>query len=153
MAAILPTIVPTGYDGTAKDFTKVPYDGSGAARIVSGAVSVPSLTAADTYVGLVPFNKGAKFHINSESIHAGNFGGATTTLNIGVIYNDAVNTQDADAFSSLSAAPQAGGFVAVDEIAGMTFVAQGDGWLAAQLKALDADATANITFNVLVAYG
>ena len=41
------------------DFLKTVRDTFGAARVVTGTVSVTSGTAADAFVGLVPFNKGA----------------------------------------------------------------------------------------------
>ena len=148
-----PTIVPTGYEANSKDYLKAPVDRSGAVRLVSNTVSVALGTAADTHVGLVPFQKGARFIISDKSVHCGNFGAGTTTVNLGVIYNDDTTyTNDVDAFASLSAAAQSGGFVTVDETSGMTFEAESDGWLAVQLKAAAADATADITFNVLVAY-
>lgn len=149
-----PTVLPAGYAGNASDFAKVPgVDRSGAARIQQGSVTVPSLTAADVVVGLLPFQAGARINIHDKSIYAGNFGGATTTLNIGYVYEDNVTyTNDLDAWASLSAAPQAGGFVTVDEKEGLSFVAEGNGWLIAQLKALAADAEAAINFNVTVAY-
>lgn len=149
-----PTVLPAGYAGNSSDFAKVPgVDRSGAARLQQGSVTVPNLTAADAFVGLIPFQAGARFHIDDKSIYAGNFGGATTTLNIGYVYDDNVTyTNDVDAWASLSAAPQAGGFVTIDEKEGLSFVAQANGWLVAQLKALAADADAAIDFNVVVAY-
>lgn len=149
----LPTIVDTNYAGTAADFRKTKCDRSGAARIYSGVVSVPSGTAANAYVGLIPFNKGFRAHIDDKSIYAGNFGAGSTTLNVGYIYNDNVTyTNDVDAWASLSAAAQSGGFITVDEIDGLSWVAAADGWIAVQLIAADADATANITFQITGAY-
>jgi hypothetical protein len=149
----LPTVVPTQYAGTAKDFLKVKCDRSGAARVVSGSVSVPSGTAENAYVGLVPFNKGARFVIGDKSVYAANFGAGTTTLNLGYIYNDNTTyTNDVDAWVSASTAPQSGGWLTVDEIDGLSFVAAADGWIAAQLLTAAADATAAITFSFLEAY-
>lgn len=148
-----PNIVPSGYQATDADYLKAKCDRSGAARLVSGVISVPSGTAANAYIGMVPFRNGARFTINDKSIHAGNFGAASTTLNVGYIYDDEVTyTNDVDAWVSLSTAPQSGGFVTVDEVEGLSFVAAADGWLAAQIIAAAADATANLTFNVLVSY-
>jgi hypothetical protein len=149
----LPSLYPTQYNGTATDFLKVKADRSGAERMVQGTVSVASGTAANAYVGLVPFNKGARFHIDDKSVYCGNFGAGTTTVNLGYIYNDNVTyTNDVDAWASLSTAAQSGGFITVDEIEGLSFVAAADGWLAVQLIAADADATASITFQVDVSY-
>lgn len=148
-----PNVLPAGFVGSAVDFTKCKVDHSGAVRQVQGSITVPNATAANAYVGLVPFQAGARFILNDKSIYAGNFGAGTTTLNVGIIYDDNVtNTNDVDAFASLSTAPQSGGFVSIDEIEGMTLVTTGNGWLAAQLIAAAADADAAITYNVGVAY-
>lgn len=148
-----PNIVPTGYQGDDTDYLKAPVDRSGAVRDVQGTVSVASGTAADAFVGLVPFNKGARLKIDDKSIHCGNFGAGATTVNVGVIYDDeSTYTNDVDAWVSASTAPQSGGFVTVDEIEGLTFVSEANGWLAVQLKTAAADAAADITFQVQVAY-
>jgi hypothetical protein len=148
-----PSVVPSNYAGTYLDFLKAKVDRDGCARNVQGTVSVPSGTAADAYVGLVPFQKGARFIIGDKSIYCDNFGAGTTTVNVGYVYNDNVTyTNDVDAWASLSTAAQSGGFVTVDEKEGLSFVAEADGWLAIQLKAAAADATASITFQVGVAY-
>lgn len=144
-------IVPTGYNNNATDFLRVKQDNSGALRVVAGTVSVPNGTAADSIIGLVPFRRGARFVLNDKSVHCGNFGAGTTTLNLGVVYADAT-TDDIDAFASLSTAPQSGGFVTIDEIEGMTLRTPTDGWVVAQVVAAAADATANITFNIGVSY-
>jgi hypothetical protein len=154
----LPTIYPTQYSGTGantltNDFNKVKCDRSGAARINAGRVSVPSGTAFTTIVGLTPFNKGARFNIDSTSIYCGNFGAATTTVDIGYVYDDNTTyTNDVDAWASASTAPQSGGFVTVDEFAGLTFVAAADGWIVATINTANADATANIDWNFIEAY-
>lgn len=144
-------IVPTGYDGTYRDFLKAPVDRDGCVRLVQGSVSVVNGTAADAYVGLVPFQKGARFIIGDKSIYCGNFGAGSTTVNVGYVYQGS-ETDDPDAWVSLSTAAQSGGFVTIDEIEGLSFVAEANGWLAVQLKAAAADATASITFQVGVAY-
>lgn len=147
-----PTILDPQYDGTVNDFLKVKADKSGAARLYTGSVSVPSGTAADLYVGLIPFNKGFRCTINDKSVYAGNFGAGSTTLNLGYIYDSASLTDDVDAWASLSTAAQSGGWITVDEIEGMTFVAEGDGWIAVQLKAAAADATAPVSFQIVGSY-
>jgi len=148
-----PSVVPTKYNGTYTDFLKTKVDRDGCVRIVQDVISVPSGTAANAYVGLVPFNKGARFIINDKSIYCGDFGAGTTTVNVGYIYDDNVTyTNDVDAWASLSTAAQSGGYVTVDETVGLSFVAEANGWLAVQLIAAAADATASITFQVGVAY-
>lgn len=148
-----PTIVPAQYNNDYRDYLKVKCDRSGSSRTVAGSVSVVSGTAADAYIGLVPFVKGARFTIGNASVYCANFGGATTTINLGVIYqNSGEGTDDVDAFVSLSTAAQSGGFLTIDEIEGLTLVTTGNGWLAAQLKTEAADATASISFNLQEAY-
>ena len=148
-----PSVLPTGWSGTYKDFLNTKVDRDGCVRQSAGTVSVPSGTAANAFVGLVPFNKGARFVIDDKSVYCGNFGAGTTTVNLGYVYDDNVTyTNDVDAWASLSAAAQAGGFVTVDEKEGLTFVAAADGWLTVQLIAAAADATADINFSVGVAY-
>lgn len=148
-----PSVLPVEYAGTSLDFLKVKRDTSGSARTYSGSVSVPSGTAANAFVGLVPFNKGARFTIGNASIYCGDFGAGTTTLNIGYVYDDNVTyTNDVDAWASLSTAPQSAGFVTVDEKEGLSFVAAADGWVAAQLITAAADATASIYYNFTGSY-
>lgn len=148
-----PSVLPAPYQGVSTDFLKVKQDKSGAARIVAGSVSVPSGTAADAFVGLVPFVKGARFHIDSSSVYCGNFGAATTTVNVGYVYDDNVNfTNNPDAWASASTAAQSGGFVTVDEPDGLVWVAEANGWIVVQLVTAAADATAPVNFNFVEAY-
>ena len=148
-----PTIVPNQYQGTDKDFLNAPVDRCGAVRLVQGTVEVTSGTAANDFVGLVPFQKGARFIIDDKTVYCGDFGAGTTTVNLGIIYDDDTTyTNDPDAYVSASTAAQSGGFLTVDETSGITFEAEADGWLAVQLLTADADATADIEFRVEVAY-
>jgi len=148
-----PSVLPTGFAGDSTDFLKAKRDTFGALRNVHGSVSVPSGTVANEFVGLVPFRKGAILSINNASVHCANFGAGTTTVNLGIVYDDDTSfTNDVDAFVSASTAAQSGGFVTVDEIAGLTLETAGDGWLAVQILVANADATADVTFNVNIAY-
>lgn len=148
-----PSIVPTGYAGNSTDFNKVKRDPTGALRQVAGTVSVPSGTAATTIVGLVPFQAGAKFIIGDKSVYCGNFGAASTTVDLGIIYDlNTIHTNDVDAFASAATAPQSGGFITIDEFTGLTLTTTGNGWLAATINTAAADATANIEFSVAVSY-
>jgi len=149
----LPTIYPTQYAGTTKDFLKVKCDRSGAARTNAGTVTVPSGTAFTTIVGLTPFNKGARFTIGSTSVACGNFGAASTTVDLGYIYSDNTTyTNNVDAWASAATAPQAGGFVSVDEVDGISFVAEADGWIAVTINTANADAEGAITWNFIESY-
>lgn len=149
-----PTVVPANFDGTDADFAKTKgVDRSGAARIQAGTVTVPSGTAVNAYVGLIPFNKGARFNIHDKSVYFNNIGAGTTTANLGVIYDDdSTYTNDPDAFASANTAIQGGGFLTVDEKAGLTFEAEADGWLAVQILTAATDAEGDIEFNIVQAY-
>lgn len=146
-------IVPDQYAGDNTDFLKVKKDTFGALRQVKGTVTVTSGLSTGSYVGLVPFQKGATFTINNASVYCADFGGASTTVDLGIIYDDNSSfTNDEDAFASASTAAQSGGFVTVDEVEGMTLETEGNGWLAVKIEGAATDAEADITFNVGVAY-
>jgi len=148
-----PSVLPTQYQGNYKDFLKVKVDRDGCGRVVAGAVSVPSGTGANEFVGLVPFVKGARVTMSDTSVYCNNFGAGTTTVNLGYVYEDNVTyTNDVDAWASLSTAAQSGGFVTLDEKEGLSFVAAGNGWITIQLIAAAADATADVAFNFVMAY-
>lgn len=149
-----PTVVPTQYAGTDKDYLNAPVDRSGAVRSVKGTVIVPNATAVGAFVGLVPFQKGARFILNDKSIHITDIdAGTDSTVNVGIIYDDNTTyTNDPDAFASASTAGQAGGFITLDEVEGMTFVAEADGWLVLENEANITEAEGTVTYDVLVAY-
>lgn len=148
------TVVPTGYANNATDFLKVKKDTFGAVRQVAGTVTVPNATAVGAFVGLVPFNKGAKFVINSASVHTTDIdAGTDSTLHLGIIYaSEADGTDDVDAFVAASTAGQAGGFLAITNPAGMILTTTGNGWLAVENEANITEAEGTITFSVGVVY-
>jgi hypothetical protein len=149
-----PTILPAGYAGDSTDFNKVKRDTFGAVRQVSGAVTVPNSTAVGAFVGLVPFQKGARFIINDKSVHITDIdAGTDSTVNLGIVYDDNTTfTNDVDAFVSASTAGQAGGFLAIDEVEGLTLVTEGNGWLALENEANITEAEGTVTFTVGVVY-
>lgn len=149
-----PTVVPTGFQNDYRDYLNVKADRSGAVRQAAGTVTVPNATAVGAFIGLVPFQAGARFVINDKSVHVTDIdGGIDSTLNLGVIYqNSDEGTDDVDAFVSASTAGQAGGWLTIDETSGMTLVTTGNGWLAVENKANVTEAEGTITFNVGVVY-
>lgn len=149
-----PTVVPTGFQNDETDYLNVKCDRSGAVRQACGSVVVPLATAAGAFVGLVPFNAGARFIVNSVSVHTTDIdNGTDSLLNLGIIYqNTDEGTDDVDAFASASTAGQAGGFIAVDETSGMTLVTTGNGWLAVENDVNVTEVEGTITFNVGVVY-
>jgi hypothetical protein len=150
----LPTIFPSQYDGTIKDFLKVKADRSGAARIVSDSVSVASGTVATTIIGLFPFNKGCRVHLDNTSIYVPDIGAGTTTISIGYVYSDnANNTNNATAWASAATNIQSGGYVALTAgAAGLNFVSTADGWVVATINTAATDATGSISFQAIAAY-
>lgn len=149
-----PTVVPTGFQNDSTDFLNAKVDRSGAVRQVCGTVTVPNATAVGAFVGLVPFQAGARFIINDKSVHVTDIDGATDSLlNLGIIYSSSdEGTDDVDAFVSNSTAGQGGGWLTIDETSGMTLVTSGTGWLAVENKANITEAEGTITFNVGVVY-
>lgn len=148
------SLYPSMYSGTDKDFLDAPGTVDGNIHAVKGATSVTSGTAATTVVGLFPFRKGASFTASNTSFHCANFGDATTTVDIGVVYDDnSTYTNDVDLFVATSTAPQSGGYVTLTNAVYPDYVTTADGWVAATINTADADATADITFNVGVSYG
>lgn len=149
-----PTVVPSQYAGDDSDYLKAKVDRSGAVRQVTGTVTVPNATAVGAFIGLVPFQKGASFVIGDKSIHITDIdAGADSTVNVGIVYDDNTTyTNDVDAFASASTAGQAGGFIAVDEVAGLTFRAEADGWLVVENEANITEAEGTITYSVGVFY-
>jgi len=149
-----PTVVPTQYAGDDTDYLKVKRDPSGAARAVKGTVTVPSGTVAGAFIGLVPFQKGARFTLSDKSVHITDIDAGTDSLvNLGIIYDDDTSfTNDVDAFASASNAGQAGGWISIDEVEGMAFVAEGNGWLALENDVNVTESEGTVTFDVLVSY-
>ena len=147
-----PSIVPSQYAGTDKDYLEAPGLRSGGVLNVKGSVSVPTTTAATTVVGLFPFQKGASFH--APTFYAPDLTDNSGTLDFGVVYDDdSGNTNDYDLFASLSTAGRAGGYVTLDEKEWINYVTTANGWVVVRLNTSAADATADVLFNVGVSYG
>jgi len=149
-----PTVVPVGFQNDYTDHLNVKCDRSGAVRQASGSVVVPVATAAGAFIGLVPFNSGARFIINDKSVHVTDIDAATDSLlNLGVIYESVTaGTDDVDAWVSGSTAGQAGGWLTIDETSGMTLVTTGNGWLAVENDVNVTESEGTITFTVGVVY-
>lgn len=149
-----PTIVGPQYSGTSTDFLKVKEDRSGAARLYSDIISIPSGTAAASTVGLIPFNKGARFKLDSASIYVDDVdSGTTVTTTVGYVYDDNVTyTNNLTAWASSATTAQSGGYLAINQLAGLTFVAQANGWVVLQILAGPTTTTGNVSFDILGSY-
>lgn len=146
-----PTILPTKWQGNAQDYLKTKADRSGAARGQYTTVSVPSGTTTTTIVGLVPFNRGFRFLQGASQLATANLG-ASVTLNIGYVYNDNVTyTNDTDAFASLLTA-SAAGLLVFDETIGLGWVAEGDGWIVAEIAGATTGTTGAISGQIVGEY-
>lgn len=149
-----PTIVPVEYDNTSRDFLKVKEDRSGAQRLYDGQVSIASGTAALATIGLIPFNKGAQFHLDNTSVYVDDLDtGTTVTLSLGYIYDDNTNnTNNLTAWTATSTIGQAAGFLAVAGTAGLTFRATANGWVVVQFLTGPTTTTGNVTFQIAGSY-
>ena len=104
-------------------------------------------------VGLVPFQKGAIVQYGSALAIADLDTGATVTLDWGFVYDDDTTyTNDPNAFAAAVVTAQAGGVIRPSEVAGATFVAEADGWVAVTVAAGPTDTEGNITFNGTISY-
>lgn len=149
-----PTIVPVEYANTATDFLKVKLERSGSVRLYDGQISIPATAAALSTVGLVPFNKGAQFHIDNTSVYLDDLDtGTTVTVSVGYIYDDNTNnTNNLTAWTNTSTIGQTAGFVPVNQPNGLTFRATANGWVVLQLLTGPTTTTGNVTYQIAGAY-
>lgn len=148
-----PTIYPTKFSGTDLDFTKCKVDKSGAVRQTYMTVSVASGTVVTTVIGLYPFRKGFSLNQAGTQLYVANIGDASLTLDIGYVYDDNTTyTNDPDAFASAITTGQAGGLITFDEFAGLSWVAEADGWIAVTTAGSTTDATGAIQGQIAFTY-
>ncbi len=135
----LPTIYPSGYNGTSSDFSKVKADRSGALRSSVFTVTVPTSTATSTVIGFVPVRKGARLHLPACRISIDDLdSGTTITSEIGIVYDDATNNTsvpDKYVADGATTGQSAGAFTLLTTNAADSYVVTGDGWLALTLTA------------------
>lgn len=150
----LPTIFPAKYAGTVDDFLKTKVDREGAERRVTGTIAVASSTANPTVIGLVPFNKGARLTLDSQSVYIDDLDSSTNvTASIGVVYSDSTNnTDNLTLFATAQATPQTGGFIPVNAKTGVDYLTTADGWLVVNIAGGATTTTGNIYFNAGVSY-
>lgn len=149
----LPSIVPTGYDGTATDFTKAKADHSGATRLQPFNVSIPSGTVTSTIVGLIPVRKGARLSLNG-SIFVSDALGTSVTAGIGIVYNDNTNnTNNQTLWVSAATTPAAGGtFTLINTYAAASYFATDDGWIVLTTGGATTGSTGTIHGQVAISY-
>jgi hypothetical protein len=149
-----PTIVPVGFQNDYTDFLNIKCDRSGAVRLASGSVVVPNATAVGAFIGLIPFDKGARFLIKGQSVYITDIdSGTDSLLNLGVIYDSAEEGTDVvDLFATGSTVGRTAGFIVPNNPAGLTYVTTGKGWLAVENDANVTEAEGTISFLFGVAY-
>ena len=151
MTLTLPSIVNSNYAGTSADFKNTKVDRSGAMRREYFSVTIPSGTGTGTYVGLVPFSKGAKLSIPAAYI--GNVGDGSFTFDLGILYYDStLGTSDDDAFASALTTGQAGGIITLDEHAWMDVTTEADGWIVLKTGGTATDASGVVKGHVHISY-
>ena len=126
-----PTYVASGYNGDDGDFLRCKVDRSGALRSQYFTTSVTAAAASDVVVGLVPFQKGYRFHPNASTVHVTDMDtDSDLTLDFGYVYDDdATYTNDPNAFATQLTTGQTGGLIAFDEHAGLSWEAEANGWI------------------------
>jgi hypothetical protein len=174
--ALFPKIVPTGYTDDYQDFiVRVKSDKSGAVRLTTGMVNVSSGTTIGTYIGLAPFNKGAKLLTGASQIYVPQLDSGTgLTMSVGYLYTDSSSAgsnaaSNSSAYSSSDSHSQlaGGGLITLgNTTAGSSLAVQpgvtaqtidliGDGWFVIQTGTASTatnQAAAAISFSLAVAY-
>lgn len=148
-----PTILPTQYTGTYKDFLHTKVDKQGVVRCQSTQVSVPTGTTTTTIVGLAPFNAGDRLLVDGSAFACDALGSGVT-ISLGVVYDDNVNnTNNATLFASALTAAAAGGALAVtNSTANIPYVTTGNGWIAATIGGATTGTTNSIFSQVVTCY-
>ncbi|MDE2233462.1 MAG: hypothetical protein KGJ90_05125 [Patescibacteria group bacterium] len=129
----LPTVYPTGFNGTVTDLEKGKSDRSGALRSSVVTVTVPTTTASATVIGLVPIKKGGRLVLPACRLAVDALDSTNNlTTSIGIVYQDtANNTSVPTKYNSSSTTGQAGGtFTLLTTDAADSYVATGSGWVA-----------------------
>lgn len=131
-----PAVLPTGFDGTSTDYLKCKVDRDGCNRTQYTTVTVADAATVGTTYGLVPFNKGFRLTYGSQLYVSDLDTASTVTLNIGYSYKTgSTATDDPDAFASAVTTAQSGGLITFDEHAGLSWVAEDDGWISVAIAA------------------
>ena len=155
MANSYPTVYPAGFNGTYTDFNKAKIDRSGAVRLYSGQVAIPTGTTSGTKIGIVPVRKGAKVLVRGSSLWSDALG-TSVTCSVGITYNPSSTQTEAPAqyVSAGTTTPAAGGEIALDQVEGGTYyVVLDDGWLSVTTGgATTTGSSVYINYNVAIAY-
>ncbi len=155
MANQYPTVFPAGFLGNIFDFNHVKTDRSGALRIYSGQVAVPTGTVVGTKIGIIPVLKGAKVLTNGSSLWFDALG-TSVTASVGITYNPSSSQTEAPAqyVAAGNTTPAAGGNVLLNGVeSGQYYVVLDSGWLTVTTAgATTTGSSVNINYNVAIAY-
>ena len=155
MANQFPNIVPAGFAGNVFDFNKAKIDRSGALRIYTGQVAVPTGTVAGSKIGIIPVLKGAKVLVNGSSLWFDALG-TSVTASVGITYNPSSTQTEASAqyVAAGNTTPAAGGNVLLNGVeSGLYYVVLDSGWLTVTLAgATTTGSNVNVNYNVAIAY-
>lgn len=147
-----PSIVQTGYNGDSLDYLKARVSSNGDLRLAVGSVTVPASTASGTVIGLEPFRKGARLGYGSRIYSADLDTATTVTATFGYVYDDNTTyTNDPDAFNA-SLTVQSAGMSEMTAVAGMTWVAEADGWFAVTTGGGSTTTAGDLTFSLEIGY-
>lgn len=149
-----PNYVSSKYAGTDLDYLHAKVDRSGALRMEYFTAVIPTTAVATEYIGLVPFQKGARFVQGASQLHVTDIDSSTdVTLDFGYIYDDDTTyTNDPNAFGTLITTGQTGGLVTFDEHAGLSFQAEANGWIVAYIAAGSDVDVGTIKGQIVLAY-
>jgi hypothetical protein len=178
---VFPKLVPTGYNGDYTDFiVRVKSDKSGAARVVTGMISVGGAssgssigTSIGTNIGLAPFNKGAKLITGASQIYVPNLdSGTALNWSFGYLYSDSSSVganapSNTSAYSSSDSHSQltGGGLIVlgnttagsslavVPGATAQTYDLAGDGWFVLTVNDTPTNlAAAAVSYSLLISY-
>lgn len=155
MANAFPSIVPAPYQKTSQDFRQAPIDRSGAVRLHTGTVSIPSGTASGAQIGLIPVTKGCRVEVNGSSVWFDSLDSTNTaTASIGITYNPTSTQTNVPAeFVSASTSIQAGGNVLLNAVkGGLTYEVLDDGWIMVTTAAAATNTLGNIQWSIAINY-
>lgn len=150
----LPTLIPARYPSAASGPLLCKADRNGRLDSEYNITTVTTAATTATNIGLRPFRQGAVFSYGASTIYIPDWDTSTNvTVNVGYVYVDNVTyTNDVDAFASALTTGQTAGFVTFDENAGMSWRAQGDGWIVLNIQAGTVTTQVNVESQISLAY-
>lgn len=146
-----PDNVPTGFAGDRTDFLKVKRDTFGALRKEYSSIAVADSASSGTTYGLIPFQKDFRLSYGTRFANTDLDTATNVTYSIGYLYEDSTLTSDPDAFASgiAGATAAVGNF---NQSEGMSFVAEGNGWVTIALTGGPVSTAGTLEFDAVLGY-